>query len=205
MLFPNCYLHVSILLAILICIGTLCGILGIAAYLIGRNTRGIPKFMCAVVVCSGSLQIFHILALGLEGKPGIATIIFLALLDTIGGCLAPFVFLYAFCLPVISIMLHPEKKLLIERRMKLCVVIFSLIQIVVFTSALVYQYRGDYKTYNIIFSSIIAYVAFYAVLWVVAIWYFSSLLFRKMDELLARYEGQQSGEEMRIHRKKLAL
>lgn len=91
-------------------------------------------------------------------------------------------------------------------------------QILVFTPALVFQYQGDYRKFNIIVSAQFGFIAIYALAWLVAFRYYSRLLFQKLDALLSssshqsRAEKHQSklgnfgnAEMIENHRKRLGL
>jgi hypothetical protein len=205
MLFPNCFLAESTRLAMLISISILCGIIGAYGAYLATRRRSFARWMCLIVLANSGVEILHLISLGLEGKPGIATMLFLALLDTIGGCIAPFCLLWALCAPAVDLTLQLEKKRLIELRIKGCIVLFAVIQVALFSPALAYQYAGNFRMFNTIFASVLAYVAVYAIIWTIAIRYFSVLLFKRMDEVLANLDAKHKSDQLVMHRKRLGL
>ena len=204
MLFPNCYLTSTGRTAILASLGVFCGLVGLWGLTVLPKTRGIPKTMTALAILSSVFEVAHFISLGAEGKPGIASLIFLGGVDIIGGCISPFVFLWSFVSPALDLMmLHLERKMVLFR-MKFLIGVYTIEQIGVFGTALGFQYQGNYKTFNIIYAWQLAVIAVYALLWAVAIKYYSSHLFKQMDAILGSDPDSKSSRIHR-HRRKLGM
>ena len=127
----------------------------------------------------------HLVSLGLEQKPGIASMIFLVLVDTIGGCAAPFTLLWTLVSPAMALMMLKHKLPIVLRRMKILTFLFFCEQCAVFFTAVAFQYRGDYRMFNVIVASQFLFIAVYILVWMIALKYYSNILFVQMDKILA--------------------
>ena len=76
------------------------------------------------------------------------------------------------------------KRRAVLKRIKVFVFIFFVDQIGVHATALVYQFHGDHKYFNITLAAQFFFMMFYCFAWVFALRYYSSILFKQMDELL---------------------
>ena len=211
MLFPNCYLTNAGRTAILACIGGVCGVTAIAALYIMRGKRRLPLMLCQVAFVTCLVQVGQIISLALEGKPGIATIIFTILACVAGACVSPFVLLWTLVSPTLDLLMMHAKQKVVSDRFKALTLVYLCAQIAIYGTAVGYQYQGDYRTFNVIVSAQFIVVAVYAGVWYAAIKYYSSVLFKHMDALIGS-SGERSvagvkssSDKIVAHRKRLGL
>lgn len=203
-MFPNCYLNKNGEIAFLAVIAVFCFTIMCAGVFMLQGSRGLPRTLIQCVIVSSMSEIGHLIALGVEGRPGIPAMIFLMGVHVISGCLAVFVLLWSFVSPTLDLMMMHAKQGIVRQRMMVLTALFALEQIAVFTPALVFQYRGNYQVYNIIVAVQLTIIALYTLMWAVAVKYYSSILFVKMDHLINSVENSADSVIAR-HRKRLGV
>jgi hypothetical protein len=85
-------LYLGVLIALLATLGAMFFLSAIAALFVVRGKRGIPRKLCLVAVLGGAFG-------GLEDRPGPASSVFVALVNSIGGGATPALLLRLFTLP----------------------------------------------------------------------------------------------------------
>jgi hypothetical protein len=205
MLFPNCFLLGAGQTGFLICIGLCClAVLVVGAYMF-KGSRGLPRLMIKCAITCSVCEIAHVIALGAEGRPGIAAMIFLVAMHVIGGCVSVFILLWSFVSPTLALMMMHDRQRTMWFRIKLLTVLFVIEQVAVFIPALVFQYQGNFALFNQIFAWQLVFIgAFYALIWMVAVRYYSTILFEKMDSVLAPLDNPKVSLIYR-HRLRLGL
>ena len=176
-----------------------------------RGKKRLPLILCQVAFITCMLELGQIISLALEEKPSIATIIFLILVDVLGGCVSPFVLLWTLVSPTMDLLMMHAKQDIVAFRFKALSLLFLCEQIAMFGAAVGYQYQGNYRMFNVIVCAQFIFIAVYACVWFGAIRYYSLLLFKHMDALIAS-SGERSGggpkssrERIIAHRKRLGL
>ena len=176
-----------------------------------RGKKRFPLMLCQVAFVTCLLELCQIISLAIEEKPGVATIIFTVLAAVAGACVSPFVLLWTLISPTMDLLMMHAKKKIVSNRFKALAILYFCAQIAMFGPAVGYQYQGDYRTFNVIVSAQFLVVAVYAGAWYVAIRYYSSVLFKHMDALIASSGDGPSGgskssrDKIIAHRKRLGL
>ena len=183
-MFPNCYLSQNALTGFLVFLNIFCFLIMLASCYVIRGTSGMPKLICALVIVTMILEMSHLIALGIEGKPGIASEIILMFLNTVGGCNLPFTFMWALCSPAMELMMLRTQLNIARRRFTIFAIFFFLTNIAIYTTALVCQSQGDYVRFNRILSYFFLFFSAHGIFLFVLIWRYSKLLFRQMDAFI---------------------
>ena len=175
-----------------------------------RGKKRLPLILCQVAFATCVVELGQIISLALEGKHGIAAIIFLILVAIVGGCISPFVLLWTLMSPTMAILMMQEKQKTVIARFKALSLVFLCAQIGILGTAVGYQYQGDYRMFNVIASAEFIFVAVYAGVWFGAIRYYSLVLFKHMDAIISSggssIPGSKSSRDRLIaHRRKLGL
>ena len=185
-MYSTCYMTPAAYIGVLVVIGVICFFVAVASIWNMRGTRAMPRLICLTVLVSSLAEIGHVVALGIEGKPGIAAQVFMIILNTFGTCIAPFLLLWTLVSPTMELLRLHAKRDAVLWRIKIFIVVFFCEQIAVHGTAVFFLYQGDYKRFNAILASQFFFMMFYCAFWVVALRYYSSILFKQMDQLLNR-------------------
>ena len=177
-----------------------------------RGKKRLPLILCQIAFVSCLVQVAQIISLALEEKPSIATIIFLILVDVLGGCISPFVLLWTLVSPTMDLLMMHAKLKVVSTRFKALTTLYLCEQIGAFGAAVGYQYQGDYQMFNVIVSAQFIFIAVYAAVWFGAMRYYSLVLFKHMDALISSGErsapssgSKSSRDKIIAHRKRLGL
>ena len=174
-----------------------------------RGKKRLPLMLCQVAFASCVVELCQIISLAVEGKPGIATAIFWILVYVIAACVSPFVLLWTFVSPTLDLLMMHAKQNIVYIRFKTLVILYLCSQIGILGTAVGYQYQGDYRMFNVVVSAQFIFSTFYALAWFGAIRYYSLVLFKHMDALIAS-SGERSAvgskgspDKIIAHRKRL--
>jgi hypothetical protein len=170
----------------------------VAALWVRRGKVSMPRILCNIAIVVGTLSTAQMIALALEGKPGIASVLLCSAVTVLGGCLGPFTLLWALVSPSLDLMMLHRKHKVVLRRMALLLGLFCIMITGFATAALVYQYNGDYRMFNVVVSSQMAVAAAYTLAWLFAIKYYSGLLFTRMDALISSVKDSRPSSKRGI-------
>ena len=183
-MFPNCYLHTTVFMWILILLSLICLVVAVAGCYVMRGTKKMPRLIAQFVILLMVWEWCQLVALGLEGRPGIATEIFAIFHSTVGGCSIPFLLLWTIVSPTLELMMLRKKLKRLAKWMEVFAALFFLEHILLYSCALVFQYNGNYATFNKVISGHFFFMSFYVVFLLFSLRKYSQRLFIQIDKII---------------------
>ena len=188
LMFANCFLATSVKIGLFITLGIFSIFNMILAFYFFRKARSMPRLLIWVIILTGAAEGLQVLSIGLEGKPGIAAMIFLGIMNFAGAACSPALVIIIIIAPVTEMLRMHAYRQKVEPGLKIIIFFVVILQIATYIPALFYQYNGDFRVlFSVLLSCEHLVISIYAIGIAVAV---RHILLKEIDNVILNRKAQ---------------